>query len=86
MNFISSHTVKEEDLFKWSSKSPFVTYILSVLFVKNSNIHGFENEKVNKFIHSKDQHFDLILLQETFHDSYLMLAHKFKAPVALICK
>lgn len=84
--FLSLLLVKEEDLFKWSSKSPFVTYIISVMFVKNSNIHGFENEKVQEFIHSKDQHFDLVLLQETFHDSYLMLAHKFKAPVALICK
>lgn len=84
--FLKENLVKEEDLFKWSSKSPFVTYIISVMFVKNSNTHGFENDQVKKFIHSKDQHFDLVLLQETFHDSYLMLAHKFKAPVALICK
>lgn len=50
------------------------------------NPYAFENPNVQKFIHSTGLHFDLIINEEFFGDSFLMFAHKFKAPIVTICK
>lgn len=78
--------MKKRDAFDWKSKSLFVTFGLTLNFIKNSNKHGLESEQVQKFIHSKDLHFDLIFIEETLHDAYLMFGHKFNAPIVSICE
>lgn len=50
------------------------------------NAYAFENSNVQKLIHSTDQHFDIVINEEFFADSFLMFAHKFKAPIITICK
>lgn len=50
------------------------------------NPHAWENANVQKFIKSTGQHFDVIINEEFFGDSFLMFAHKFKAPIVTICK
>lgn len=55
-------------------------------FPKIVNEHAFESPNVQKFIESTGLHFDVIVLEEFFSDSFLMFSWKFKAPVVTICK
>lgn len=55
-------------------------------FVKDTSEHGLKAETVQKIIHSKDLHFDLVINADFFHESWLMFAHKFNAPIVTICK
>lgn len=48
--------------------------------------HSLSNSNVQKLIHSTGLHFDLIINEEFWADSFLMFAHKFKAPIITICK
>lgn len=50
------------------------------------NEYNLENRNVHKFIHSTGLHFDVVISEEFFNDSFLMFAHKFKAPIITICK
>lgn len=50
------------------------------------NTYSLENENVQKFIKSTGLHFDLIVADEFFIDSFYMFAHKHKAPIVTICK
>jgi glucuronosyltransferase len=47
---------------------------------------GFKNPKVQQFINRDDLRFDLVLAEFIFQDSWLMFAHKFKAPIVGISK
>lgn len=49
------------------------------------NPYALENANVQKFIHSTGHRFDVIINEEFFADSFLMFAHKFKAPIVSIC-
>lgn len=48
--------------------------------------HALKTENVQKFIHNKNLKFDLILAEQFFQESFLMLAHQFQAPIVVICK
>lgn len=50
------------------------------------NDYNLANANVQKFIHSTDLEFDVIINEEFFNDSFLMFAYKFKAPFVTICK
>lgn len=50
------------------------------------NTYSIENANVQKFIKSTDSHYDLIVAEEFFIDSFYMFAHKHKAPIVTICK
>lgn len=50
-----------------------------------SSEHGLNTTNVQKFIHSKNVHFDLVINEDMFHESWLMFAHKFNAPIVTIC-
>lgn len=54
-------------------------------FSKVFNSYAFESDNVQKFIHSTGLHFDVIINEDFFADSFLMFAHKFKAPIVTIC-
>lgn len=49
-----------------------------------SSDFGFQSANVQRFIHRNDLHFDLVINEEFFHDSWLMFAHKFNAPIITI--
>lgn len=55
-------------------------------FFATSTKHAFENERMQQFIHSEDQQFDLVLIEEVLHDGFWMFGHKFKAPIVSICE
>lgn len=48
--------------------------------------YAYENANVQKFIHSTGLHFDLVINEEYIADSFLMFAHKYKAPIVTICE
>lgn len=50
------------------------------------NEYAFENSNVQKLIHSTNLHYDVVINEEFFADSFLMFAHKFKAPLITMCK
>lgn len=52
---------------------------------KISSDHALSDANVQKLINRNDLHFDLIINEEIFHDSFLMFGHKFKAPIVTIC-
>ena len=55
-------------------------------FTHMINEYNFENANVQKLIHSTNLHFDVVINEEFFADSFLMFAHKFNAPIITICK
>lgn len=46
--------------------------------------HALKDKAVQKLIHSKNLNFDLIILEQFFHESFLMFAYKFKCPIVTI--
>lgn len=49
------------------------------------NLHNIESHASQKLINST-QHFDVMINEEFFGDSFLMFAHKFKVPIVTICE
>lgn len=54
-------------------------------FPKLWNSYNWESATVQKLIHDTELHFDVILNEEIFGDSFLMFAHKFNAPIITVC-
>lgn len=50
-----------------------------------SSEHGLNSTNVQKFINNKNLHFDLVINEDMFHESWLMFAHKFNTPIVTIC-
>ncbi|XP_075152982.1 UDP-glycosyltransferase family 301 member D1 [Haematobia irritans] len=46
--------------------------------------YALNDPKIKALISSKDMHFDLVILEQFFHESFLMFGHKFKCPVVTI--
>lgn len=78
--------VPQELLLKMNANSIFVALSQVQGFVNAMNQYAFENVNVQKFIHSTEFEFDVIINEEFFADSFLMFGHKFKAPLITICK
>lgn len=51
-----------------------------------SSEYGLNDSNVQKIIHSTDLHFDLVINEDFFHESWLMFGYKFNAPLVTICK
>lgn len=49
-----------------------------------STEHAFKDQNVAKFMNRTDLSYDIIVLEQFFHDSWLPFAHKFKAPIVTI--
>lgn len=49
-----------------------------------STEHAFRDKNVATFINQTDQQFDIVVLEQFFHDSWLPFATKFDAPVLTI--
>lgn len=49
-----------------------------------STEHAFNDRNVAAFMNRSDLHFDVVVLEQFFHDSWLPFAHKFKAPIVTI--
>lgn len=49
-----------------------------------SGVHGLKDKKVQELIHRNDTHFDLIISEQFFQESWLMFSRKYNAPVITI--
>lgn len=49
-----------------------------------STEHAFNDKNVANFINSTDYQFDVVVLEQFFHDSWLPFAYKFNAPMVTI--
>lgn len=78
--------VSQSELIEKSSGSVFSSIHILTFIPKVSNGHAFENANVQKFIKSTGHHFDVIVAEEFFGESFLMFAYKHQAPVVTICK
>lgn len=71
---------------KLSAESPFTVIEQMRGFNGVLNEYALQDANVQKLIHSTDKHFDVVINEEFFADSFLMFAHKFKAPIITICE
>lgn len=78
-------SVPQEELIQHSAKSPFVSIYETKNIVNIINDYNLNDVNVQKLIHSTDLHFDVVINEEFWLDSFLMFAHKFKAPIITIC-
>ncbi|XP_030383885.1 UDP-glucuronosyltransferase 2C1 [Scaptodrosophila lebanonensis] len=46
--------------------------------------HALQDEKLKQLVASTDQHYDLVILEQFFHEAFLMFGHKFNCPVVTI--
>ncbi|XP_055588577.1 UDP-glycosyltransferase UGT5-like [Uranotaenia lowii] len=46
--------------------------------------YGLESENVQRFLNRDDLHFDLVVSEQFFQESWLMFAHKYNAPIVTI--
>jgi glucuronosyltransferase len=51
--------------------------LLCELHLQDSGVQGL--------IHSRDEHFDLVIIEALVNDCFLGFAHKFNAPVVQVC-
>lgn len=69
-----------------TDSSPFSVISDMASFTNVMNSYAFENPNVQKLIHATDLTFDVVINEEFFAESFLMFAHKFKAPIITICE
>ncbi|XP_055313499.1 UDP-glucosyltransferase 2-like [Sitodiplosis mosellana] len=53
-------------------------------FGTTSAEYSLSSRNVQRFLHEKHLHFDLVINEEFFHDVYLMFGYKYKAPTVTI--
>lgn len=46
--------------------------------------HALQDVKLRQLIESQDEHYDLVILEQFFHEAFLMFGHKFSCPVVTI--
>lgn len=78
--------VTVESLFENAEKSPFAALNEMVGFFSFSANYSLASKNVRDLINRNDLHFDVVINEEFFHDSFSMFGHRFKAPVVTICK
>lgn len=86
MLFLFYNKVSAENLFVHAEKSPFAVLNEMVEFFSFSANYCLANKNVRDLINRDDLHFDVIINEEFFHDSFSMFGHRFKAPVVTVCK
>ncbi|XP_058122285.1 UDP-glycosyltransferase UGT5-like [Anopheles ziemanni] len=77
-------TFPVEGLFASSQTSDFDKLFMYWELGLNTSRHGLQTENVRQFIARRDLHFDLIIAEQFFQESWLMFAHKFNAPIVTI--
>lgn len=83
--FDDEEFLPQSKLFEADDSFLSMVHSLSKL-VNGSAHHALNNRNVQQFLHDDSQSFDLVINEEMFMDSFLMFAHKFKAPLMTICK
>lgn len=80
------NTVPQESLLEMGNTSPFKVIAQSIQRLGVINNYVFQSANVQKFIHSSNFQFDVVINEDFFGESFLMFAYKFKAPIVTICE
>ncbi|XP_011210092.2 UDP-glucosyltransferase 2 [Bactrocera dorsalis] len=80
---IAEHRPRE-NIFKMHFTSDFENLQMYWHVGLLSSEHALNDPKVKSLIASQDLEFDLIVLEQFYHESFLMFAHKFKCPVVTL--
>lgn len=76
----------QEEILETANRSPFLNVFDYAEYSAISAEFALSSANVQTFLQQNDAHFDLIINEEFFHDSFLMFAHKFQAPIVTISK
>lgn len=79
---MSPHVLKPENQNAYLYELYYIT-LLYEMGIKSGN-HGFRDKKVQELIHRNDVHFDLIISEQFFQESWLMFSKKYNAPIITI--
>lgn len=82
---ISFPGLKDENAFNMQELSPFQTAAMLWELGSLACELSLQEPSVQELIHSKEESFDLIIIEAFFTDCFLGFAHKFKAPVIQVC-
>ncbi|XP_073825818.1 UDP-glycosyltransferase family 301 member D1 [Musca autumnalis] len=74
----------KENIFKMHFASDFQNLQMWWMVGEWTSEHALNDPKVKALIASKDKKFDLVILEQFFHESFLMFGYKFKCPVVTI--
>ncbi|CAD7000184.1 unnamed protein product [Ceratitis capitata] len=80
---IAEHRPRE-NIFKMHFTSDFENLQMYWHVGLLSSEHALNDPKVKTLIASKDLEFDLVILEQFYHESFLMFAHKFKCPIVTL--
>lgn len=78
--------MKNEDIFKFVGLPLFIMTLSIPIFGSGAAAHALGTKNVQEFVRSKNMHFDLVIHEDVYMDSFLIFGHVFKAPVVSICK
>lgn len=73
-----------DDVFHIGEETGFMHLLRYHFMCEPSADFGLASRAVQKFIHSTDSHFDLVINEEMFSESWLMFGYKFNAPMMTI--
>ncbi|XP_054744472.1 UDP-glycosyltransferase UGT5-like [Anastrepha obliqua] len=83
-HFNLTHYYPRADIFKMQFSSEFENLKLYWHIGLLTSEHALAQPKVKALIASRHLTFDLVVLEQFFHESFLMFAHKFKCPVVTL--
>lgn len=76
--------VPKENIFSMQFVSDFNNLELWWTIGLMTTEHAFKDPKVKKLIESKDDHYDLVIIEQFFHEAFLMFGKRFNCPVVTI--
>lgn len=77
----------QSQIYKSESRpTDVLTFLQFNLLFKAVADHSLNDSNVQQFLHEDNLSFDVVINEEVCMESFLMFAHKFKAPLMIICK
>ena len=75
-----------DTIFELSKMSFFEVWQMVQILSDCGTEHALKHENVQNLIKDNTLEFDLILAEQFYEVSFLMFAHKYKAPIVTVCK
>lgn len=79
--------LKLPDIFNMQDMSlPTTKQMLTIIGISTTE-YALKQPEIQQLIHSDDdRQYDLILTEQFYQEAFLMLAHKFQAPIVSVCE
>ncbi|XP_001988523.2 UDP-glycosyltransferase UGT5 [Drosophila grimshawi] len=74
----------KKNIFSMRFASDFQNLQMWWLIGQMTTEHALQDVQVQRLIASQDEHYDLVILEQFFHEAFLMFGQKFKCPVVTI--